>query len=234
MFKQSHPRYIKALDGTSLYVCTNFHPDNHDSEEVVMVFNYGLVCNNAHWENQISYFEHQGYKLLIHNYRGHFNSHGANNIEAITFDTIVDDLKTICDQLAIKKAIMFGHSMGVNITLEFTKQFPSMVAAEILIAGTIFPPHDVMFDSQSMNVIFPLISILQKKFPDIYQFVWPKRGPQPPALLSHSPRGVSYARDISGGSADLSQPHGKTPAKTLYPPARRDEGPRYYCSLRGH
>ena len=37
MFKQSHPRYIKALDGTSLYVCTNFHPDNLNSEEVVMV-----------------------------------------------------------------------------------------------------------------------------------------------------------------------------------------------------
>lgn len=179
MFNQNYSQYIKSQDDTSLYVCTNFDPKNSSGREEVLIFNYGLICNNAHWEKQIPYFDHKGYKILIHNYRGHFNSQGENTIDQITFPLIVTDLNTICEQLEIKQVILFGHSMGVNICLEFIKRFPEKVGAQILIAGTIFPPHDVMFNSQKMNFVFPIVELIQKKFPDICKFVWETGGLNP-------------------------------------------------------
>ena len=117
MFNQSYPQYIKSQDGVSLYTCTNFDPQKN--REKVIVFNYGLVCNNVHWEKQISYFDQKGHKILIHDYRGHFNSQGINDINQVTFQSIVNDLNTICERLELTEIILFGHSMGVNIALEF-------------------------------------------------------------------------------------------------------------------
>ncbi|MCY4643072.1 MAG: alpha/beta hydrolase [Bacteriovoracales bacterium] len=172
MFKTPFPRYIKSHEGVSLYICTNFDPKNDFNGEEVIIFNYGLVCTNFHWEKQIPFFDQKGMKLLIYNYRGHLNSKGIDDVSKITFQSICSDLNTICEELGIHKAILFGHSMGVNVCLEFAKEFSERVAALVLIAGTIFPPEDVMYNSQRMNAIFPFISFFQKEFPEIYQFLW--------------------------------------------------------------
>ena len=195
MFNQNYPQYIKTEDGNSLYVCTNFDPQKSDEERVV-VFNYGLICNNSHWEKQIAHFDHQGIKVLAHDYRGHFNSQGIDRIEKITFFTLVSDLHTICKQLNIKNTIMFGHSMGVNITLEFAKQFPQKIVAQVLISGTVFPPHDIMFNSKKMNFFFPIINLFQKALPEIYQYIWQNGGLNPlVAYLIH--KGGFHIRETS-------------------------------------
>ena len=195
MFNQNHPQYIKTQDGTSLYVCTNFDPHKSENKKV-LVFNYGLICNNLHWEKQIAHFDHKGDKILIHNYRGHFNSQGIDRMEKITFSTIVSDLHTICEQLNIKSSIMFGHSMGTNITLEFAKQFPQEIIAQVLISGTVFAPHDVMFNSKKMNLLFPIINLLQKALPETYQYIWKNGGLNPlVAYLIH--KGGFHIRETS-------------------------------------
>ena len=183
MFNKNYSQYLKSSDGFSLYVCTNFDPKDYDAEEEVLIFNYGLICSNSHWEKQTSYFDQKGYKILIHNYRAHFNSQGEDDIERVTFQTISFDINTICEQLGIKKVVLFGHSMGVNVALEFTRRFPEKVVSQVLIAGTIFPPHDVVFNSQKMNFVFPVIGFVQKKFPDLYTFLFKTGGLNP--LVCH-------------------------------------------------
>ena len=39
--------------------------------ENVIIFNYGLIANNAHWKKQIPFWNRGGMKMVIHNYRGH-------------------------------------------------------------------------------------------------------------------------------------------------------------------
>ena len=172
MFNQSFPQYIKSEDGISLYVCTNFDPqEKHDNESIIF-FNCGLVCSNAHWEKQIPYLEQKGMKILVHHYRGHFNSQGSDDIKKITFSSITNDLNIICKRLKINKVIMISHSMGVNISLEFAKRFPNKIAGQILISGTIFPPHDIAFNSQATDLVFSTFDFVHKNFPDIYQKFW--------------------------------------------------------------
>ena len=94
--------------------------------------------------------------MLIYNYRGHINSKGINDVSEITFQSISSDLDTICRELDIDKVVLFGHSMGVNVCLEFAKIYPERVAALVLIAGTIFPPEDVMFQFPKNERRLPL------------------------------------------------------------------------------
>lgn len=178
MLKDKRTHYLTSFDGTKIYVATNRDSKNL-SKETPLLFNYGLVCNNAHWEKQIAFFDEAGYPIIIHDYRGHFNSSPNLDAEKVTFENIVGDMEMIANYFNLASLHLFGHSMGVNVSLEFTRKFPELVKSQILIAGTAFPPQDVMFDSQGMNIIFPLIKKLQSSIPTIYDFLWKTGGLNP-------------------------------------------------------
>lgn len=179
MFGKNHHHYIKSQDDLSLYSCTNFDPKDHKPDQTVLIFNYGLICSNSSWVKQIEHFDKIGLKILLHDYRGHFNSQGSHVVEKITFDSIITDLNTICDSLGVTNAILFGHSMGVNICLEFVKKFPQKVKAQILISGTTVPPENVMFDSKAMKFVFPILKNVLKKYPAFYNALWESTGNNP-------------------------------------------------------
>ncbi len=178
MLNNQKVHFIKSFDGTKLYIATN-----RDKKELrsttPLFFNYGLVCNNAHWELQIKHFDEAGYPIIIHDYRGHFNSSPSLDVEKVTFDNIVKDMRWILEELGVEKTHLLGHSMGVNLCLQFSHEFPEIVQSQVLIAGTVFPPQDVMFDNQGMNIIFPLVKKLEATIPDIYHFLWKTGGLNP-------------------------------------------------------
>ena len=175
MIQTPYANYYHTQDGEKLYYCTNFS-DVSKIRQPVLVFNYGLICNNGHWSKQIPYFDQIKYPILIHNYRGHFNSTGSQHIEKCTFKQFSLDLKEILDELAIKSTIMLGHSMGVNVTLEFAKSFPEMVEKMILISGTVFSPKDIMFDTNLTDLLIPYAKLFKDKFPNIFQKFWAHGG----------------------------------------------------------
>ena len=172
MIKKRYSQYIKTEDGTSLYVWTNFDPKNHDPDDHVIIFNPGLCSDNAHWEFQIRYFNETGKKILIHNYRGHFNSQGRGDISETGFDTIANDLNFILDHLNIKKPILFGHSMGVSVCLELITKFPDKAFALVLISGTIFPPLRTMFSLKAMSFAVHFLNFVQRSFPNAFESFW--------------------------------------------------------------
>ena len=155
-----------------IFYSTNFSPDEFDPNKIVLVFNYGLVCNVAHWREQLPYFDSKGYQILTHDYRFHFGSSRDDDISECTFNNITLDMKNLLDHLNIERSIMIGHSMGVNITLEFAHQYPEMLESMILISGTVLPPQDVMFDSNIVEIIIPYIEFLTKKFPKQFEKIW--------------------------------------------------------------
>lgn len=186
MFKEQFDYYHQSFDRTKLYFATNFDIGSPE-DRPILLFNYGLVCNFAHWEMQLKHFDELGYQIIIHDYRGHFNSAGNDNIPEITFENIVKDIDSFLLKYNLKDIVLFGHSMGVNICLEYLKNYPERCRSMILIGGTVFPPHDIMFDSQGMNIVFPAIKFAFKKFPEVYDFIWKTGGFNPIARhLVHS------------------------------------------------
>jgi non-heme chloroperoxidase len=136
-----------------------------------ILFNYGLVCSNQHWDHQLDYLDRKNYNLIIHDYRGHYDSK-VEDMSSVTFKNIVSDINQILETLGVNKAHIIGHSMGVSVSLEFAKTYPKKVQSLTLLSGVVLSVQDVMFDSNIMSFITPYLSLLLDKYPDYYNWVW--------------------------------------------------------------
>jgi len=168
----SKPQYFYTPDGTRIFYTTNFSNSELTDSDILIVFNYGLVCNSQHWKDQITYFDNNGYKILLHDYRSHFGSSGKTNLEDCNFNQMVNDLNLLLESIKANQYFMLGHSMGVNVTLEFARQFPSKLKGGVLISGTVLPPQDVMFDNNITDIIFPFLQYFSKEYPKIFKSLW--------------------------------------------------------------
>ncbi len=167
-----YTNYFKTLDNQQIFFQTNFDPFEHESNEGILIFNYGLVCSNHHWVHQLDYFDEKGYRILVHDYRGHYQSSGIEDLDSITFENMTNDLYGLINHLKIKNPILIGHSMGVNISLEFNKRFPDVASKQILISGTTIPVYDIMFDSNVVDQVQPYIKKLLKAYPAAFKTFW--------------------------------------------------------------
>jgi non-heme chloroperoxidase len=179
----------KSLDGYDISYSLNKSIERIKKCKLpLLVFNYGLVCNNAHWQEQLPYFDNLGYPILIHDYRLHYESALQAPIESLTFENIALDLHEILKTLGHPKVFMLGHSMGVNVTLEYAHRFESSTLGMVLISGTVIPPHDIMFDTNVMELATPTIQWVTRTFPSIFSEVW-KSSHKNPVLQSLIHRG---------------------------------------------
>lgn len=163
---------FKTSDKTSIRYQLNFNPDKKMKKKTVLVFNYGLVCSNEHFRPQIDYFNQLGYPIILHDYRGHFDSSGKEKIESITLKNIAKDLNELLTFLNINNAHFVCHSMGVNVGVEFYKNYPEKIKSLILISGTLFSVYDVMFGSKIMNYVIPYLYDLSKEKPGLAKNTW--------------------------------------------------------------
>lgn len=177
MFHENNANFFKTSDNEQIFFVKNFI--EVDESRPVLVFNYGLVCSNHHWKFQTEYFDKLGYQVLIHDYRGHFQSTGIHDIKKITFPQLAQDVHDLCQYLGIKKAVMLGHSMGVNICLQLAKDFPQLVQGMVLISGTFMPVMDVMFDTNLMEFLSPILTSGLKKYPEVFKKIWDTNGMNP-------------------------------------------------------
>lgn len=177
MFNTNDANFYKTEDNEQIFFVKNFY--DLDPKKPVLVFNYGLVCSNHHWKFQTKFFDELGYQIVIHDYRGHFQSTGAHDVKKITFPQMAADIAGLCQFLKISEAIMLGHSMGVNICLQLAKDFPALVKGMVLISGTFINVKDVMFDSNLMEFITPIAALGLEKYPETFNNIWSKGGINP-------------------------------------------------------
>ena len=177
MFQTSDANFFRTEDNEQIFYVKNFQSIDHSKP--VLVFNYGLVCSNHHWKFQTEYFDRLGYQILIHDYRGHFQSTGQQSVEKITFTQMAEDVAGLCSFLKIEEAIMLGHSMGVNVCLQLAKDFPALVKGMVLISGTFISVKDVMFDTNLMEFITPIAALGLEKYPEIFKKIWSTGGINP-------------------------------------------------------
>lgn len=170
MFEGMNEYSFTTSEGINIHYGKNFI--DFDSEKPCIVFNYGLVCNVAHWEKQIPYYHKLGYQIVFHDYRFHYESDKTKNIDDLSFENISNDMRELLDFLNIDKAFHFGHSMGVNTTLEYAYRYPEKVRGIVLISGTVLPPQDILFDTNVMDLIQPILEFLLEKYPKLYKSIW--------------------------------------------------------------
>jgi pimeloyl-ACP methyl ester carboxylesterase len=69
--------------------------------------------------------------------------------------------------------------MGVNICLEMAKRKTELVKSMILISGTVMPVNDVMFHTNIMEHLKPILHYGLSKYPKFYKQFWKLSGWNP-------------------------------------------------------
>lgn len=147
-----------------------------------LIFCYGVVCHKNQWKYQTAHFIRK-YQIVHFDYRGHNLSDTPRNPEHLTFVGCSNDLLAVMKKLKIEKAVLLGHSMGVNVILQFAALFPERVAGLISICGTVENPFKTMFNSDLSQVGFELLKLVYLTFPNKFPKMWKKTIPSTTSRL---------------------------------------------------
>jgi non-heme chloroperoxidase len=160
--------YFKSFDSTKIFYSV-------EGQGKPLIFCYGLVCSSLHWTYQIDHFA-QNYQSIWMDYRGHHNSEVPRDLKSLTIENLAHDLRILMDELDIKDAVLLGHSMGVNVVLEFYRQNPDRVAGMVLANGTARRPLETMFRTNAFQTGFKYFRKLYDAAPSLVSSFWKVQG----------------------------------------------------------
>lgn len=144
-----HQGLYETEDGAPLWFESRGEPG-----AVPAVLNDGLGCDGFIWRYLWEPLTAQR-RVLHWNYRGHGRSGVPTDDSRIGMEYITDDLARLMDAQKLESAVLFGHSMGVQVCLEFHRRHRSRVKGLVLLCGSYGTPLDTWHDHTLLRVAFP-------------------------------------------------------------------------------
>jgi non-heme chloroperoxidase len=124
--------FITTKDGTQI-----FYKDWGPKDAQPIVFHHGWPLSADDWDNQMTVFLGEGYRVIAHDRRGHYRSSQTDN--GNDMDTYAADVAEMVAQLDLRNAIHIGHSTGGGeVTRYVARAEPGRVAKAVLIEAV--PP----------------------------------------------------------------------------------------------
>ncbi len=108
--------------------------ETHGSGEPVVFLN-GIFMNTASWAYQSSHLAKLGYRVVLHDMRGQWNSDKPDDPELYSLEIHAEDLRTLLDHLGIRKAHLVGTSYGGEVAMLFAVKYPEYVNDLTVIAS---------------------------------------------------------------------------------------------------
>jgi pimeloyl-ACP methyl ester carboxylesterase len=155
-----HQSFFTTDDGARLWF-----EERGEGPAIPAVLCDGLGCDGFIWRYLWEPLASRR-RVMHWNYRGHGKSGVANDDTRIGVEYICDDLLRLMEDRGLERAVIFGHSMGVQVALEFHRRHPSRVAGLVLICGSYGTPLDTWHDHSLMRLAFPRLKSLVERFPD--------------------------------------------------------------------
>lgn len=106
-------------------------------------------------------------RVLHWNYRGHGRSGLPTDDTRIGVEYICDDLAGLMEHVGLDRAVILGHSMGVQAALEFHRRHRNRVAGLVLTCGSYGTPLDTWHDHTLLRLAFPVIRRAVEASPEI-------------------------------------------------------------------
>lgn len=145
--------YARTDDGLQLYWRTV-------GEGPPMVCCNGVGVSTFFWKYIARHFRGR-FQILLWDYRGHGRSGTPADPRSadLSMARNARDMAQVMAAAGIDEpAILLGHSMGVQVILEFAVQHPERVRALIPLFGTFARPMDTFMDSPYSRRIFDLVN----------------------------------------------------------------------------
>ncbi|HVE81717.1 MAG TPA: alpha/beta hydrolase [Myxococcales bacterium] len=150
--------FLEVPDGVRLYFQV------HGEGQPGMVLCDGLGCDGFVWKYLLPQLAAR-FRTLRWHYRGHGRSTVPEDRERVGMLYTCDDLDRVMAHVGMEKAVIFGHSMGVQVALEFQRRYPGRCAGLALLCGSYGNVLDTFHDDTVLKRAFPLLRMLIERFP---------------------------------------------------------------------
>jgi pimeloyl-ACP methyl ester carboxylesterase len=126
----------------------------------------GIGCAGYVWRRLAPQLA-RGRRVIHWNYRGHGRSDPPRDLASATVAACVDDLLAVLDAAGEERAVLAGHSMGVQVVLEAHRRAPARVAGLVLVCGAPGRVLDTFHDSPVLKTVFPLARAIFDRWPSV-------------------------------------------------------------------
>ena len=150
--------YTRGFDGTKIF----YHSIGKGQPPIVCC--NGLGVGTFFWVYLERMFRTK-HQIVTWDYRGHGRSELKDNPNHHNLQSLVKDCKAVLDKLNLKKAVLVGHSLGVQVILEVYRKWPERVAGLVCAFGTYEHPMNYFYNSRLSRHFFELCYILGITFP---------------------------------------------------------------------
>jgi pimeloyl-ACP methyl ester carboxylesterase len=131
----------------------------------------GLACDGFIWPYVIDEFiDH--HMLVRWHYRGHGLSGDPEDLSTLNIEQLARDLDAVLDAVGVESAVLAGHSMGVQVLLEYYALNPGRVDAIIPICGSYKRPLDTLYNTDFFGQMLPHLRRLVDSAPEAAQAFW--------------------------------------------------------------
>ena len=114
----------------------------------------GLACDGFAWKYLLPVLSER-HRVVHWHYRGHGRSPLPPQGVLPSIPQFADDLAAVLDALRVRSAVIVGHSMGVQLALEFHRLHPDRTRGLVLVSGSPGHPLDTFHDTTLLRRALP-------------------------------------------------------------------------------
>ncbi|HEY1555311.1 MAG TPA: alpha/beta hydrolase [Kofleriaceae bacterium] len=120
---------VSPLDGSPLF----YESWGERGAAVPVLFCDGIGCDGFAWR----YLRQDlADRFGLHpHYRGHGRTAPPRDPARVTIEDLADDIACVLDDALVERAVLIGHSMGVQVALETYRRHRARVAGLVLVCG---------------------------------------------------------------------------------------------------
>jgi pimeloyl-ACP methyl ester carboxylesterase len=157
-----------GVDDTPIYYRVSGRADGP-----AVVLSDGIGCDGYIWK----YLERElgeRYRVVHWHYRGHGRTPPPRDRARVEIIDLADDLYAVLDAGAGEdaRAVLIGHSMGVQVSLEAYRRAPGRVRALVLACGSYGTPLRTFKGQRTLEQVLPFISFAVNRIPGVVSNVW--------------------------------------------------------------
>lgn len=123
---------VRSTDGTAVAWRRDAPAVRSDRTPVVLC--NGIACSTHYWTDLADLLAADR-PVVQWDYRAHGRSGAPSDPSAVTVDDTMADLDAVLDAAGIHRAVVAGHSFGVQVALEAARRRPGLVAGVVAVAG---------------------------------------------------------------------------------------------------
>jgi pimeloyl-ACP methyl ester carboxylesterase len=90
-------------------------------------------------------------------YRGHGRTSAPRDPTRVTIEDLADDMASVLDDAQVDRAVLIGHSMGVQVALETYRRHRDRLAGLVLVCGAPSHPLKTFRGSAALEEILPVV-----------------------------------------------------------------------------